>query len=86
MMAVYSYYNKIKKRGIVATGMAALERETGIPYNIIVSWFKNKNVMENEDILIFKTEDIVKGRQRIQSGDREVPPAKREDFIEELLK
>jgi hypothetical protein len=48
-----------------------------------VNWFRGSDVVDNDDVLIFKTQEIVKGRQRLaqQSSNGDASPKKQEDLF-----
>jgi hypothetical protein len=65
-MRVFSYYDKIKKEGIVTTSLRNISAHSGIKYSTLANWFRNgRTRYGNEDIIIFKAE-VTRGNQRFK--------------------
>ena len=62
----FGYFDKKKRMGIVATNLKSVSDFSEISYNTLSNWLRDgKTVHDNEDHLLFKTESIIKGRQKI---------------------
>ena len=69
----FGYFDKKKKKGIVATNLKSIEQFSGISYNTLSNWLRNKKTVHNDqDCLLFKTEGIIKGRQGFNNETRKV--------------
>ena len=67
----FGYFDKKKKKGIVATNLKSVEQFSGISYHTLSNWLRAKKTVHNdENCLLFKTEGIIKGRQGFKNGTK----------------
>ena len=72
----FGYFDKKKKKGIVATNLKSVEQFSGISYHTLSNWLRNKKTMHDDpDHLLFKTEGIIKGRQGFKNEKKKVSDA-----------
>ena len=63
----FGYFDKKRRVGILATNLKSVATFSEISYNILVNWLRNgETIHENEDHLLFKTDCIIKGRQKVK--------------------
>ena len=63
----FGYFDKKKRKGIVTTNLKSVEEFSEISYNTLSNWLRDgKTVHDNEDHLLFKTDGIIKGRQKLR--------------------
>jgi len=72
----FGYFDKIKKKGIVATNLKSVADFSGISYHTLSNWLRNKKTFyNNSKHLLFKTKTIIKGKQGFRNEKKEIPDA-----------
>lgn len=63
----FGFYDKIKKEGIVTTNLKSVSDFSEISYNTLCNWLRDqKTIHDDKNCLLFKTNGIIKGRQKIK--------------------
>lgn len=72
----FGYFDKKKRVGILTTNLKSVAVFSEISYHTLSNWLRDgKMVHENKDHLLFKTDNIVKGRQGFNNEKKKVSDA-----------